>query len=353
MKNWGPVRRYITFRHEERSRASGNMSVGLIRPKKERVWGWPAVANFLLGGTGAGFYLLSTVHQLWHTGPQPGAAGMVSPLLVSLGFLSLTLEAGRPLRGVYLLSNLRNSWMSVEVLAGGLFIFAAFADWLFPRTVLHVTAACASMGLIVSHGFIFYRSRAMTAWNLPVIPLLFLSSALVLGGGLLFMGSALSDDTLAYYTQVIVLACLVADAAVWAGYLLGSHEKNFVKATGLLRRPLAVFLVSGVGHLLPLVMVTVLMMTTDAAAETAVRPFTMALAGLCMLIGGVSQKVILVLGANYLRGMEMGRPGDHQQQEKTDQTLAGQAADCKHGPDGTCNKWQMDDIPGMTGHGRH
>ena len=176
------------------------MSVELVRLKKERVWRWPAVANFLLGGTGAGFYLLSSVHQLWQAGSHPGAAGIVSPLLVSLGFLSLTLEAGRPLRGVYLLSNLRNSWMSIEVLSGGLFVFSALADRLLPGFILHAVAACAAMGLIVSHGFIFYRSRAMTAWNLPVMPLIFFSSALVLGGGLLFIGSALTHETLKYYT---------------------------------------------------------------------------------------------------------------------------------------------------------
>ncbi len=35
------------------------MQMELIKPSRQATWGWPAAANFILGGMGASFYLLS------------------------------------------------------------------------------------------------------------------------------------------------------------------------------------------------------------------------------------------------------------------------------------------------------
>jgi DMSO reductase anchor subunit len=244
-------------------------------------------------------------------------------VLVCLGFLALTLEAGRPLKGVYLLSNLRSSWISVEVLTGSLFISTAMLDWFSPSPILHIAAFFAALGLIVSHGFIFYRSRAITAWNVPIIPMLFLTSAFVLGGGLLLVLSALQQTIVQQSTFIVVVVCLIADMLAWAMYVLRSRDANFKKTTGFMRRPVSLFLVIGLGHLFPFVTVAGLMMFMGAPSATALSVILIALTGLCMIAGGVSQKIAIILGANFLRGMVMGQSKDNSQTLKPGMNSAG------------------------------
>ncbi|RME43027.1 MAG: hypothetical protein D6791_16450, partial [Chloroflexi bacterium] len=111
----------------------------LIRPIKQTVWRWPAVAQFTLGGMGTGFYLLGLLIAARSGGDMPesfvlaAVFKLLGPALAALGFLALTTEAGRPSRGHNLLRHLRRSWMSRETLAGAVFIPAAFLDWLFPQ----------------------------------------------------------------------------------------------------------------------------------------------------------------------------------------------------------------------------
>ena len=78
----------------------------LIRSKKQKVWGWPGVVNFTLGGMASGFYLLSSLLMVLQDGmlglSQPAGFKLVAPALIGLGFLALTTEAGHPLRARYL-----------------------------------------------------------------------------------------------------------------------------------------------------------------------------------------------------------------------------------------------------------
>jgi len=279
-----------------------------MEPKKQRVWGLPAVANFILGGAGAGLYLLSSLRLLTRAGSGP--EGPLAAALVSLGFLALTHEAGRPLRGIYLLSNLRSSWISIELFAGVLFMSAAILDWLFPLTVMRLLAVCGALLFIMSQGFVVYRARAITAWNVPMIPLLFLLSALAMGGGLLLLLSAIGHMPLEKGILTVLLIVLISDMAAWVLYLKRSHNTNFRKATEFLRRPLPGFLVIGVGAVFPLLMLIGLMVA-GLSGGSGVQIILSAMTGLAILAGGVSQKIGIMLGAGYLREMLMGLSRDN------------------------------------------
>ena len=82
----------------------------LIRPAKQTAWGWPAAANFILGGMGASFYLLSLWARIHGGAPAVSNHGeifkIVGPGLTILGLALLGLEAGRPLRSRFLLKQL-------------------------------------------------------------------------------------------------------------------------------------------------------------------------------------------------------------------------------------------------------
>ena len=286
------------------------MRTELLKPVKERAWRLPAIANFILGGAGAGLYILDSLRLLFSAESAPvmhsGPIGLASAVMVGLGFFAVSLESGRPWRAMYLLSNLRGSWMSVEILSGALFMAAAMLDYVFSLPALRVAAVCAALELIISHGFILYRARAMTAWNVPAIPFLFFSSALVLGGGVLLalggLQPSLNDDNFLR----VVLVCLIADIVVWGLYVRLPRDSHFRKATAYLRRPFAMFSVTGLGHLLPLILLAWLALTSAEPDDAGIRHLVVALTGFCMLAGGVAQKIVVILGANFNRGVMMG-----------------------------------------------
>jgi phenylacetyl-CoA:acceptor oxidoreductase subunit 2 len=286
----------------------------LVRSKKQKVWGWPGVVNFILGGMAAGFYLLSSLVTIPQSGtlglPQSVGFKLLAPVLVSLGFLALTTEAGWPLRGRHLFRHLRRSWMSRETLAGVLFVLAAVLDWLFPHPILWILAAAAAMGLMISHGFIVYRVRGVTAWNVPFIPLFFLTSGFATGSGLVLL-AALGKLTLGMGPVVIGLICVVLDLVVWLLYLHWSGDVAFREATEALRRPNSLIFTVGIGHLLPILLLLLLLVAPGIGARVGLERIVAALAGLAMIAGGMSQKAGIIRKAGYLRGIVLeGLKGD-------------------------------------------
>ena len=52
----------------------------LIQPAKQKVWGWPGVVNFALGGAGSGSYLLGELMtRLWQGGRGPAVFRLLGP----------------------------------------------------------------------------------------------------------------------------------------------------------------------------------------------------------------------------------------------------------------------------------
>lgn len=278
--------------------------MSLIPPQQQLIWRWPAVINFALGGTGAGFYL-------WMLLLPAGLVELAGPLLVALGLLSLVTEAGRPLRGRYLLRHLRRSWMSREVLAAALFISAGVAGGLLDRPALRLLATAAAALLPLCQGRILQGARGVTAWNRPQIPLLFITGALAAGFGLLLLVKAFglfeisashmpetSASTLAAGPRLLWSGAVVLllDLALWLAYLHGPGAE-FQAATEALRAPRNLVLVVWGGHLLPLLL---LLLTPLLPSEAAV---TTAAAGTALLLGHLCQKRALILEAGYLRGL--------------------------------------------------
>lgn len=283
----------------------------LIRPIKQTVWRWPAVANFTLGGMGTGFYLLGLLVVALYDGDVPQSIAfnavfkLLGPALASLGFLALTTEAGRPLRGHHLFRHLRRSWMSREALAGAIFIPAAVADWLLPHPALRALATLGAVGLLVSQGFIVYRARGVTAWNVSLMPLFFVTSGLASGGGLVLL-PPLNEPALRRGFVAIELILIVLNLMVWFLYLRRSDE-TFLRATKNLRRPNAVILTIGMGHLLPALLLTLVWVIPDPNAGGGLRVVAAAVAGLAVIVGGVLQKAGIILEAGYLRPIVLGR----------------------------------------------
>lgn len=269
----------------------------LIPPRKQTVWGWPAVVNFSLGGLGSGLYLLWSLLAAARGGAAGGAlVQLAGPALAGLGLAALTAEAGHPLRGHNLLRHLRRSWMSREALFGGLFMAAAALNWLAPNPGLHGLAVAAAAALLISQGLIVCRARGVPAWNVPIMPVLFLTCGLATGAGLAL---ALSGAGLLARGTDLVWAGLTAaslNLVVWLLYVY-RPEADFQQVTGALRTPRSHALIVVMGHLFPVALL--------AGLPGAAAP-VWTLAGVCLLLGGVLQKTGIILAAGYLRAIRLG-----------------------------------------------
>ncbi len=299
----------------------------LVPAQKQKVWKLPAIANFSCGGIGAGFYLSGLLVTLSQDGNWlqalmrgredwlslfilAGVLKLLGPALVGLGFLALTTEAGRPRRGLNLFRHWRRSWMSRETLAAALFIPLTGLDWLMPNPILRVLAALAAFTLMLCQGFIVYRARGVTAWNTPLMPVFFATSGWATGSGLMlvvvtplnlsFGRNMLPTTSLAW----ISLVAGVLNLGAWLVYTW-TPNRAFRQATVALRRPNALVLIVGTGHLLPALMLSVALVGNLSGQ---LQPVLTILSGLALIYGGIRQKFAIVLEAGYLRAIALPIP---------------------------------------------
>jgi len=151
---------------------------------------------------------------------------------------------------------------------------------------------------------IVYRARGVTAWNVSVMPVLFLASGLAKGFGLVLIAFALSGIAPSGAALFAGFACVLFNLLTWLRYLRQPNAA-FQAATEALRRNDSLILSVGVGQLLPIALVYILAaLSLDA---TLVRALA-ALGGVALLFGGVMQKASVMLQAGYLRAIALNIP---------------------------------------------
>jgi DMSO reductase anchor subunit len=271
------------------------MTAELIPPARQVLWGLPAVANFALGGLGAGYYVAAAVAAGFQDSPALARAAWLGPLLVLAGFAAVAGEAGRPLRGARVLARVRTSWMSRELLLGGVFVLLGAAECVGPSPALRGLTALAALALAGAQGMIVRRARAVAAWDVPVVPVVFVVSALVSGVGLLLAAEGARGHAPGGAGLGAALATLVGAALVWRGYLRWSPDPAFERATRPLRDGRIALGIAGIGYALPFVLLSL------AVALGGRAPAAAFLAGVLMIAGQVETKRALILTAGELR----------------------------------------------------
>lgn len=273
------------------------MAVELIPAQPQALWGKPAVANFVLGGLGAGLYVAAALEAGFAPSPAVSTASWLGPLLVLTGFAAVGAEAGRPVRGARVLARVRTSWMSRELWAGGAFMALAALGLAYGSPWQRGLAATAALAVAAAQGFILRRARGVAAWNVPMMPLLFVLSALVSGAGLLMLievaGGRPSDPV--HRSAMLVL--LAVDGLAWLAYVSGRRDEAFVRSTRGLREGGAVAAVAGGGHLVPFLVIGLSLAAPGVAGPAS------ALAAVLMIGGQVCAKVAVVLRAGELRAI--------------------------------------------------
>lgn len=269
--------------------------VTLIPARPQRLWGYPAVANFVASGLGAGFYLATAVVADFQPAPALTLASWLGPVLVLAGFLAVAAEAGRPFRGPRVIRRVGTSWMSRELWLGGAFAGLAAGEFLFPSSGQRLLAVLAGAGLVLAQGAMLRCARGVPAWNTPVMPALFLVSALVSGTGLLTLAEVLTGSTPAGARLFALMALVVGAAVVWLVYLAWPGDEASWTATRALREGRVAAEVLGGGYLAPFALAAIGLAIPEAARIAG------ALAGALMVTGQVQAKVLMILDAGLLR----------------------------------------------------
>lgn len=281
----------------------------IVSPVKQRQWRGAAVVNFTLVGMGTGFYLLSSLIPGLERGTgsfhDPDFYGLLAPILIVIGFMVLTIEAGRPIRGGYLIRNVRYAWMSREVLFFAILIPATIIDWFFPSLGFRIAALSAALGLMVSQGFVVYAARAVAAWNVPIMPIYFLSSGLMSGGGLVLIIAALGGLTPGGVLLIAGLVCICLNLGIWFIYLYWNRSLPFLLSTKSLRRPMMIIVVVVVGHIAPLFLLLLGMIRANSFTGANLPYILTTISGLAMIIGVMGQKSGIILAAGNIRGIEL------------------------------------------------
>jgi DMSO reductase anchor subunit len=267
--------------------------VELIPARRQTLWGVPAVVNFALGGTGAGLYVAAAIAARLGSSPSLGIASWLGPALVLAGFVAVATEAGRPLRGARVLTRVATSWMSRELVLGGLFVIFAAGEFVAPSAGQRLAATVAAVALGLAQGFILRQARGVTAWSVPPMPLVLLQSALVGGAGLMVVIDVMLRVPPGGAVMPVIVTLLPAAAIVWLAFVTWS-DGAFAEATRPLRQGGAAVAIFGAGYVAPFALFAFAL----GLGDDTVAP---ALGGLLMVGAQAYAKAVLILRCGQLR----------------------------------------------------
>jgi formate-dependent nitrite reductase membrane component NrfD len=283
----------------------------------ESAWGWLIIAYLFLAGAGAGAFLAAVACDLlapdWSKALARAGSLAAGPLVViGTVCLVLDLEAGlwEPWRQIYLVAN-PTSMITWGVIVLSLFIPVAFlyAAALNRLTVvgqymekylrhLEVVGSVLAVGTAVYTGILIAVVNGVPFWNTPVMPVLFLASALSTGLAVAMIGAAIIDiDTIRTLSNFalghviflavegLVLMLLIfmsltrtAEAANSAQLLIGGFLSPYFWA-----------LVVVVGILVPFILSIV-----EYYEYGEMPKYLVVGADLCVLVGGMSLRALII-----------------------------------------------------------
>jgi DMSO reductase anchor subunit len=277
---------------------NGSSVIELIGPMRQQAWGWPAVVNFFLGGAGVGVFLFSYVVEITREGSYSLSPKidfeLLGLLLMVSGFLAVAAEAGRPWRGGYLYRGLANAWLSRETLIATIFGLGLGLERI--NIVFFSRALCvmAALAFMISQGFVLYQMRSIQAWNVPIVPVFFVSSGLASGAAIVLTTAAIEPLGAANFEYRLALVVVALNITVWSIYLHLLNSKILSKEPGrninLDYRRKAVLL----GHLVAMMfIVSFIMLPTLITFRFA--DILVSLSGLIILGSIFLQKAIIVI----------------------------------------------------------
>jgi DMSO reductase anchor subunit len=221
----------------------------------------------------------------------------MGPSLVVLGFIALSFEAGRPLKAIHLLRNLRNAWLSRETLFAIVFVSTSIVDWLILLPFFRIVAFLSGFAFITSQGLILYQILAIKNWNVPAIPIFFISSGCASGAGVFLLTATIENHSMTIGALMIAMTAFVVNLLSWSFYLhaLNSHILNTTTGDypqSSNRNTLIAF-----GHAFPLLFLFALIVW-QTKITASIESVLTALSGLIILASVNRQKFIIIFSVS-------------------------------------------------------
>ncbi|MCL4182028.1 MAG: polysulfide reductase NrfD [Burkholderiaceae bacterium] len=245
-------------------------------------WGWLLAIWLFLSGTASGLFLMYRLADL------PEFFGMTAVGMLCVGGAVLLLEQGSPMRSWRAVSGIRTSWLSRgTVFVIGLLAFATLslaakrlpaAPWTgeLAGSFGWLAALCALLVMLYP-GFFLANHRSVPFWRTPMLPIVFVISAIVGASAVVLIASGAANDGRGAY-RTFAGGSIAATLVVLCVYLVAMSQLKGAAGESvrlLNRAPLAWFFWGGVvvlGSALPLA----LLWSQPAAPRVA---------GVCMLGG--------------------------------------------------------------------
>lgn len=276
----------------------------------QTIWGALIAWYLFLAGVGAGAYLIGSVGQFvdGRVRPISNVGVILAPPLVGLGCLLLLLDLGRPERMFLAYAQPFSSmialgtWILSIFLVVGLVQMAILilpplrgrAEGTLWRT-LWVIGTVAALGTAIYTGVLLGVVKAVPFWNTPVLPLLFLVSAISTGAGALFLAAPIyrmvfggEGAEAAHSVGRIDVGLVLAELLVLFFYLVimaGAGPVASASVAVLTSGALAAAFWVGVvlvGLLVPLVLENMSLKGSGTSSGVVTT-----LAAVCLLLGGI------------------------------------------------------------------
>lgn len=284
----------------------------------ESAWGWLIVTYLFLAGAGSGAFIAAVAGDLlapdWSKALARAGSLAAGPLiLVGTLCLVLDLEAGlwEPWRQVYLVGNLRSmiAWGAIilSVFIPVAFLYAAALNEITvvgryaKKYVRHLEVVGAFLAVATAGytGVLIAVMNGVPFWNTPLMPVLFLASAISTGLAVAMIGAAIIDiktiRTLSNFAlghviflsvEGFVLMLLIfmsltrsVEAAASANMLIGGSLSPYFWA-----------LVVTVGIIVPFALSIV-----EYYEYGEMPKYLVIGADLCVLVGGMSLRALIIL----------------------------------------------------------
>ncbi len=276
-----------------------SLKFDIIPASRQTVWKWSAAANFILGGAGSALYLFdSLLVSVRPTvfSPTDLTLEIIAIALVAMGFLSVSIEAGRPLRAGYALRRWASNWMSREMVVGVLFLAAALLDLFLSVSLLRLSAVLLASTIIASQSFLVYSARSVPAWHTRLMLPMSVTSSLHCGYGVFLIFSPVKAIGVGIVLWIGVLLN-IANLAVLLSYQKKAEKIGLGQGLKYFERGDSWIAMALICHICSLFLLSVCVVTANFA--TGISHVLTIMAGLSMIAGSATQKAWAILRAGY------------------------------------------------------
>ena len=264
------------------------------KPWHQTNWDFRAAFNFIFGGAGAGFLVVTAFSGL--AGNALRAEILFGMALIGAGLISVWFEIGRPLRAMNVGFNPFTSWMTREsYVAGAVFALGLAAAWMGSQPLAQA-AAVAALVFAYCQGRLLQAAKGIPAWRVPSLAWLNFTTALAEGAGL-FVALATLFDTPANGVLAYFSLALIARGLAWSIYR-GSVARSLARPA-LTALDRAGKILIQFGTIAPLALLLLGLFSADVAR------IALLLAGVAALATGWLFKFVLITRAAYNQGFAL------------------------------------------------